>query len=103
LVDFPGSLELPQFFPQSTMPASGNLPSTILDLICSEVIQPGRALTVEDNLFEAGLDSMGIMQLLLALEERCGAAIPMSDVTTANFQTAEAIARLVEMRKSAGA
>jgi acyl carrier protein len=37
------------------------------------------------NLYEAGLDSMGIMQLLLAIEDRFGILLPEADVSRKNF------------------
>jgi len=37
------------------------------------------------NLYEAGLDSMGIMQLLLAIEDRFGMLLPEADVSRKNF------------------
>ncbi len=37
------------------------------------------------NLYEAGLDSMGIMQLLLAIEDRYGILLPEADVSRKNF------------------
>ena len=52
------------------------------------------------DLFEAGLDSMAIMQLLLHLEEDFGVKIPMGEVTAENFSTTAAIARLVAAKST---
>ena len=49
----------------------------------------------------AGLDSMGIMQLLLAIEDRFGVAIDPADLSRDNFSTAEKIAALVAEKKEA--
>ena len=54
---------------------------------------------VEDDLFEAGLDSMAIMQLLLLIEENFGVAIPASELSRENFSTAKAIAQLIRARR----
>lgn len=54
----------------------------------------------ESDLFEAGLDSMAIMQLLLHLEEEFGVNILMGEVTTENFSTTAAIARLVAAKSN---
>ena len=47
------------------------------------------------DLFAAGLDSMAIMQLLLALEEAFGVSIPMGAVTRENFESIRRIAAQV--------
>lgn len=53
-----------------------------------------------DDLFEAGLDSMAVMQLLVAAGERFGVTLEVGDVTKENFATAEALARLIGARIS---
>lgn len=80
------------------MPATETLPQLevrILDLVRHEVLQTPPGFTVESDLFEAGLDSMAIMQLLLLLEEHFGKAIPTGSVSRANFKNAKAIAALL--------
>ena len=54
---------------------------------------------LEDDLFEAGLDSMAIMQLLLLIEENFGVDIPASELSRENFSTAKAIAQLIRSRR----
>ena len=70
-------------------------------LIATEILDTDQALTPQSDLFAAGLDSMGIMQLLLAIEDRFGVAIDPADLSRDNFSTAEKIARLVANRKEA--
>lgn len=67
----------------------------LLDLIRTEVLDTGEMLTPQSDLFAAGLDSMGIMQLLLAIEDRFGVAIDPADLSRANFSSTEKIAVLV--------
>ena len=55
----------------------------------------GAPLTVETDLFAAGLDSMGIMQLMISIEERFGVRVPESAVTRDNFSTASSLAAMV--------
>jgi acyl carrier protein len=50
------------------------------------------------NLYEAGLDSMGIMQLLLAIEDRFGILLPEADVSRRNFCNVENLAGLLRDR-----
>lgn len=80
------------------MPATETLSQLeirVLDLVRNEVLQTPPGFTVESDLFEAGLDSMAIMQLLLLLEEHFGVAIPVGSVSRANFKNARAIGALL--------
>jgi acyl carrier protein len=80
------------------MPASetlSQLESRVLSLVRDEVLQTPPGFTVASDLFDAGLDSMAIMQLLLLLEEHYGVAIPVGSVSRANFKTAQAIGALL--------
>lgn len=47
------------------------------------------------DLFEAGLDSMGIMQMVLLLEERFSFTVQPADLTRVNFSSAAALAALI--------
>jgi len=47
------------------------------------------------DLFDAGLDSMAIMQLLIFLEDRYGVEIPPEAVTRENFSTVDSLAALL--------
>lgn len=55
------------------------------------------------DLFDLGLDSMGIMQLIISLEESLGVRIPSEAVTQDNFRTSSRIAALVGRMANAGA
>ena len=73
----------------------------LIDLIRSEILDSAGPLTPQDDLFAAGLDSMGIMQLLLGIEDRFGVAIDPVDLSRENFATAEKIAALVTEKQAA--
>ena len=60
-----------------------------------QVLDSAEPLSPRSDLFAAGLDSMGIMQLLLAIEDRFGVAIDPSDLSRDNFSSAEKIAALI--------
>jgi acyl carrier protein len=80
------------------MPAQESLSQLeirVLDLVRNEVLQTPPGFTVTSDLFEAGLDSMAIMQLLLLLEEHFGRSIPVGSVSRANFKNARAIGALL--------
>jgi acyl carrier protein len=80
--------------------ASLPTPARILELIDGQLIELPAGFGPEEDLFEAGLDSMAIMQLLLILEEEYGTVIPMGEVTRDNFHTSTAITRLVVEKQS---
>ncbi len=73
----------------------------LIDIIRGEILDSPEALTPQSDLFAAGLDSMGIMQLLLAIEDRFGVAIDPADLSRENFSTAGKIAVLVAEKQSA--
>lgn len=74
----------------------------LIDLIRTEILDTDEPLTSRTDLFAVGLDSMGIMQLLLAIEDKFGVAIDPADLSRENFSTGEKIAALVA-EKQAGA
>lgn len=47
------------------------------------------------NLFDAGMDSMAVMQLIVVVEERFGAVISPADAGRENLETPAALARLI--------
>jgi acyl carrier protein len=73
----------------------------LIALITTEILDTDQALTPQGDLFAAGLDSMGIMQLLLAIEDRFGVVIDPADLSRDNFSTTEKIAALVAEKKEA--
>ena len=73
----------------------------LIEILRTEVLDTPDPLTPRCDLFAAGLDSMGIMQLLLAIEDRFGVAIDPADLSRENFSTAEKIAALVAEKKAA--
>ena len=79
--------------------ADGTLDTEILALIGDHILELDEDFGAGGNLFEAGLDSMAIMQLLLVLEEHLGIAIKVAEVTKDNFQSAHSIAALVRNKR----
>ncbi len=70
-------------------------------LLRTEILDTTEVLTPRSDLFAAGLDSMGIMQLLLAIEDRFGVAIDPADLSRENFSTAEKIVALITDKQAA--
>ena len=55
------------------------------------------SLGEEDSLIERGIiDSMGLMQLMMFVDERTGIRIPDSEVTLDNFETVASIDQMVD-------
>lgn len=75
-------------------------PDRIRDLIRSQLLELPADFGETEDLFDMGLDSMAIMQLLLMLEESFGAVIPMGEVTRDNFYSTNAIASLVGLKQA---
>jgi len=72
-----------------------HLEEALLRLVREKLFDGGEPMTVETDLFAAGLDSMGIMQLMISIEERFGVRVPEASVTRENFSTASSLAALV--------
>jgi len=49
-----------------------------------------------DNLFEAGVDSMALMHLLLLIQDEFSVSIPASDLNRTNFATVRSMAQIVQ-------
>ena len=72
-----------------------HLEEALLRLVREKLFDGGAPMTVETDLFAAGLDSMGIMQLMISIEERFGVRVPEASVTRENFSTASSLTALV--------
>lgn len=74
------------------------LETELATLLRERLLDLPEGFTPETNLYEAGLDSMGIMQLLLAIEDRFGILLPEADVSRKNFCTVANLAGLLRER-----
>lgn len=52
----------------------------------------------DGSLFEAGLDSMAVMQLVVAIEDRFGVELGPDDLTKANLATPTSLAALISAK-----
>jgi len=73
----------------------------LLGILRDELLDTTEPLDAESDLFAAGLDSMGIMQLILAIEDRFATIIDPSELSRDNFATATGIAKLIRSKQSA--
>lgn len=80
------------------LPEQQVLSEELLEMIQEQVLEGVGTLDVHSDLFDYGLDSMAIMQLLLLIEGRYGFMPSASDLTRENFTTTEDLARLLTER-----
>jgi acyl carrier protein len=67
----------------------------LLAIMSSDILEIAPGFGVTDDLFEAGLDSMSIMRLLIQVENSFGCRIPVAQVNRDNFSTVSKIAALI--------
>ncbi len=79
----------------SSLSASDSLECRLVSLIGERVLELSPDFSPESNLYDAGLDSLAIMQLLLVLEEEFSVSIPVESVSRKNFSTVRAIGDLL--------
>ena len=73
----------------------------IREFILSELVQDKSITTLseKDSLIESGIiDSLGIQKLLVFIEEKVSIQIMDEDIIPENFETIEAIVRLIESK-----
>ncbi len=62
------------------------------------MVELGPDFPVDGDLFSAGLDSMAVMQLVVAAEEKFGVILGPADITRENLATPQAMAVLFSMK-----
>lgn len=70
----------------------------LLEILREQILDTGSVPDAQADLFAAGLDSMGIMQLVLAIEETFGITLEPTDLSRDHFQTVEKIAALLKSK-----
>ena len=84
--------------PSMSMEVEG---STVIEWLRSEeILTLAESFSTRDDLFLAGLDSMAVMQLVVAAEERFGVRLQAVDLSKENLGTAEALAALFTTRRA---
>jgi acyl carrier protein len=67
----------------------------IFEILRDDILEVDASFTPRSDLLEAGLDSLAVTQLLLALEESTGVWVDESLLTPENLASAEALAACV--------
>jgi len=56
-------------------------------------------LTSDDNLFETGaLDSTGVMDLIIFIQEKFGVTVEVEEVIEENFESIRAVEKMIEAK-----
>lgn len=98
-------MNTPSFDPSSNASSSHELTQVqqgLIQVMVDQVLEGADDINLDTDLFDAGLDSMAIMQLLLLIDERFGVMLTSTDLTRANFATIRVLASLVHTRMHAG-
>lgn len=82
----------------SLPPSDATLEHQLVALVGERLLERPAGFGVDSSLYEAGLDSMAIMQLLVLVEEEYGVSIPEGDLTRHNFSTVRHLAEVIRER-----
>jgi acyl carrier protein len=80
------------------IPARDTLEQQLVTLISERLLETRPGFGADSDLYENGLDSMAIMQLLVLVEEEYGVSIPESALTRKNFCSVRQLASLLGER-----
>jgi acyl carrier protein len=80
----------------TTDDARSSRKTKLLELVSQDILEVGPDFNAQSNLFDAGLDSMAIMQLLLLIEQNFGIRLPAAKLTQEHFSSIDDLARLME-------
>jgi len=81
--------------PLNMNPDPSLIETKILNLIRTELLETTADFNVDSDLFDAGLDSMAIMQLTLLMERDFGASIPEKLIVKSTFATVRNLANVL--------
>ena len=87
--------------PSQPIPALENLDQQLVTLVSERLLETQPGFDADSDLYEAGLDSMALMQLLILVEEEYGVSIPESALTKQNFSTVRHLSQLIRERRAA--
>lgn len=75
------------------------IPEMVIDWLNEEgMVELDPGFPTNGDLFSAGLDSMAVMQLVVAAEEKFGVILGPEDITRANLSTPESLAALLSAK-----
>jgi acyl carrier protein len=87
--------------PSQPLSALDHLDQQLVTLVSERLLETQPGFDADSNLYEAGLDSMALMQLLILVEEEYGVSIPEAALTKQNFSTIRHLSQLIVERRAA--
>jgi acyl carrier protein len=85
------------------IPQQESLEQQLVQLVSERLLETQPGFDADSNLYDSGLDSMAIMQLLILIEEEYGVALPESALTRQNFSTVRSVVGLIRARTTPSA
>ena len=77
------------------VPPLDTLEPQLVVLLRERLLETPHPFDATTDLYDLGLDSMAIMQLLILIEEEYGVALPECGLTRQNFTTVRQLAHLI--------
>jgi acyl carrier protein len=78
------------------IPPQAVLEQQLMTLLRERLLETSASFDTATDLYSLGMDSMGIMQMLILIEEEYGVALPECALTRRNFTTVQQVARLIQ-------
>jgi acyl carrier protein len=85
------------------IPQQVTLEQQLVQLVSERLLETQPGFDADSNLYDSGLDSMAIMQMMILIEEEFGVALPESELTRQNFSTVRNVAGLIRARTAPSA
>jgi acyl carrier protein len=76
-------------------PTRDDLVACVYGILRDEILSAPDGFTPQSNLIDAGLESLGLTQAMLAIEEQTGVWVDESLLTPEHLETAETLGHLV--------
>ncbi len=81
------------------LPPTEVLEQQLVVLLRDRLLETSAPIDPATDLYNVGMDSMAIMQLLILIEEEYGIALPECALTRQNFSTAKQLAHLIRAQQ----
>ena len=83
----------------TSLPPTAILEQQLVVLLRDRLLETAAPIESGTDLYNVGMDSMAIMQLLILIEEEYGVALPECALTRQNFSTVKQLAHLIRAQQ----